>query len=83
MGRLDEPSELSPEWRRREIADIFAKGILRLRARRRRAGTPAPLAPETRPESAVRGLEVPAKTVLSVSTRVNSPETLKPRSTKC
>jgi hypothetical protein len=66
-----------------EIASILARGVLRLRQRRRRAGTALSPMPETRPDSTARGLEVPAKTVLSVSTRVNAPESLKPRSTKC
>jgi hypothetical protein len=40
-------------------------------------------APKSSPESAARGLEVHATTVLSVSNGVNGPETLKPRSTTC
>jgi hypothetical protein len=79
--RLDSMSEDATQLR--ELAGILARGVLRLRQRHRRAATPAPPAPETRPESAARGLEVRAKTVLSVSTRVNGPESLKPRSTKC
>lgn len=66
----------------RELAGIFARGVLRLRQRRHRDGTVAPPA-KTSPKSAARGLEVPATTVLSVSNGVNGPESLKPRSTKC
>jgi hypothetical protein len=61
-----------------ELAGILARGVLRLRQRRHRAGTSAAPAPETRLKSATRGLEVPDETVLSVSTRVNAPESLKP-----
>jgi hypothetical protein len=71
------------DTRLRELANILARGVLRLRQRRRRTETSETAKSETGQKTPVRGLEVPAKTVLSVSTRVNSPETLKPRSTKC
>ncbi|MBX3433294.1 MAG: hypothetical protein KF847_08235 [Pirellulales bacterium] len=58
-SRID---ELSPEQRRREIASILAKGILRLRAR---AALPTN-APCKSPKTGAEGLEVPDKTVLSV-----------------
>jgi hypothetical protein len=67
-------ARLPPLEVRRELAAILARGVLRLR-QRRRAGIPAP---KTAPKSTTRGLEVPAKTVLSVSTRVNAPESLEP-----
>ena len=60
------PSELSPEQRRRELTGILATGILRLRNRRLLGGEPGRAPRETSPESAVQGLEVSDKTVLSV-----------------
>ena len=57
-------ADLAPDERLRELASIFAAGILRLRLR---AAVPASdPAPENVLESRPRRLELPAKTVLSV-----------------
>jgi hypothetical protein len=64
MRHCDDPAELSPEQRRRELADILAQGVLRLRQRRRRTGEP----PTTAPNSSAGRLEVSGETVLSVHT---------------
>jgi hypothetical protein len=82
MDNCADAARMVPFELRREISAILARGVLRLRRRRRRDGIPVPQ-PETHSESRAQGLEVPAKTVLSVSTRVNGPESLKPRSKKC
>ncbi|RIK82911.1 MAG: hypothetical protein DCC68_05190 [Planctomycetota bacterium] len=71
-------ADISSDERRHELATILARGVLRLRQRPRSAATPSAPAADSRRESAARGLEVPAKTVLSVSTRVNAPESLEP-----
>ena len=62
--RPDDPSSLTPDERRSELARIFASGILRLHARAALpGGNPAA---EISPDSAAKRLEVPAETVLSV-----------------
>lgn len=62
--RPDDPSSLTPDERRSELARIFASGILRLHARAALSGdTPFP---EISPESAAECLEVHGETVLSV-----------------
>ena len=67
MRRCDDPAELSPEDRRRELARILAQGVLRLRQRRRLIGeVGAP--PTTAQESSAGRLEVSGETVLSVHT---------------
>ena len=67
MRRCDDPTELSPEDRRRELAGILAQGVSRLRQRRRLIGeVSAP--PTTAPESSAGRLEVSGETVLSVHT---------------
>jgi hypothetical protein len=78
MKRNQSPSDDSDAEIVDELAAILARGVLRLRQRRRRGGNPPSPARETRPETAAQGLEVRAKTVLSVSTRVNAPESLEP-----
>lgn len=62
--RPDDPSLLTPNERRGEVASILAAGILRLRARAAIPGDDPPA--EISPESATARLEVPAETVLSV-----------------
>jgi hypothetical protein len=62
--RPDDPSLLTPNQRRAELAAIFAAGILRLRARAALSGEST--SPEISPDSAAERLEVPAETVLSV-----------------
>ena len=62
--RPDDPSSLTPDERRSELAGIFAGGILRLHARAALSGdTPSQ---KISLDSAARRLEVPAETVLSV-----------------
>jgi hypothetical protein len=62
--RPDDPSLLTPNERRTELAAIFAAGILRLRSRAALPGVSSPS--EISPESATACLEVPTETVLSV-----------------
>jgi hypothetical protein len=62
--RPDDPSSLTPDERRSEVASILAAGILRLRARAAIPGDDPPA--EISPESVTARLEVPAETVLSV-----------------
>ncbi len=68
MPTFNDPTELSPEQRRRELAGIFAIGVARLRQRRLLVGEPAAPPPETAPKSAASCLEVSGETVLSVHT---------------
>ena len=67
MRRCDDPTELSPEDRRRELAGILAQGVLRLRKCRRQTGEAA-APPTAAPESSAGRLEVSGETVLSVHT---------------
>ena len=46
MRAFDDPSELSPDQRFRELADILAAGVLRLRKQQTLAGQPAEPSPE-------------------------------------
>jgi hypothetical protein len=62
--RPDDPSLLTPNERRAELAAIFAAGILRLHARAAIPGDDPPA--EISPKSAAERLEVRAETVLSV-----------------
>ncbi|QDU28842.1 hypothetical protein ETAA8_39470 [Anatilimnocola aggregata] len=63
---FDRPHDLTPDQRRLEVAQLLARGLLRLRQRRRLSGNPMP---DNIPlESSAEGLEVPAETVLSVHT---------------
>ena len=65
MFASHDPSRMSPDERRRELARILAAGVLRLRkVRIASAGAQG----EIGLESAIQRLEVPAKTVLSVDT---------------
>ncbi len=57
MFASHDPSRMSPDERRRELAAIFAIGVVRLRRLRTLRGE--------RPESTVARLDVPPKTVLS------------------
>ncbi|MGE0769287.1 MAG: hypothetical protein AB7L90_22825 [Hyphomicrobiaceae bacterium] len=63
MRPINDPSFLTPDERRSEVASILAAGVLRLHARAALPGDPAPEKP---PESGLSGLEVPDETVLSV-----------------
>jgi hypothetical protein len=63
--RTDSFSDLTPQQRCRELAVLFARGLLRLRDRRLLPDTPAPDNP---PESVSNSLELPGETVLSVHT---------------
>jgi hypothetical protein len=67
------PSELSPEQRLRELATIFAAGLIRWRKQQHRLAQTG-----TSPNSVAPGLEVPPDTVLSVINPVNGPENPKP-----
>ncbi len=62
--RPDDPSTLTPDKRRSEVASILAAGILRLHARVAIPGDAPPA--EISPDSAAERLEVPTETVLSV-----------------
>lgn len=66
MPRLEDPSELTPQQRRREIAEILAAGVLRLRKLRVLAPGQPSSRPKTVAESSTDRLEVPGETVLSV-----------------
>lgn len=68
MPASDDPSELTPDERRRELVSILAAGVLRLRQRRLRAGEPPAPPLKTTPEFSAGRLEVGAETVLSVHT---------------
>jgi hypothetical protein len=68
MPTLDDPDDISPDQRLRELARILAVGVARLRQRRLLAGEPAEPPPETAPKSAASCLEVSGETVLSVHT---------------
>ena len=66
MRHFNDPTELSPEQRLREVAGILARGVLRLWQRRLLTGeATAPLS-KTAPESSAGRLEVSGETVLSV-----------------
>jgi len=62
--RPDDPSLLTPDERRAEVANILAAGILRLHNRAAIPGDDPPA--EISPELTAACLEVPAKIVLSV-----------------
>lgn len=64
MRPIDDPSFLTPDQRRSEVASILAAGVLRLRARAALAGDDP--GPENPPDSGLTCLEVPDETVLSV-----------------
>ena len=66
MRHFVPPSELAPEQRLRELAEILAGGILRLRKQRWLAGRPGHTPHANSPESPARRLEVLDKTGLSV-----------------
>jgi hypothetical protein len=57
------PARLTPDERLREVTTILGVGVLRLR---QRAALPGEKGRKNPPESSPDGLEVPAKTVLSV-----------------
>lgn len=65
MRPIDDPSHLTPDERRSEVASILAAGVLRLRAR---AALPEAACPDLPPDEETRGscLEVLDETVLSV-----------------
>lgn len=63
MSNCDDAARLSPDTRLREIAAIMAAGILR---QRQRAALPGENSRKNLVESSADGLEVPAKTRLSV-----------------
>jgi hypothetical protein len=64
-----DPSLLTLDERRREVAAILAAGLLRLRARAALPTDPGQVpGPENLPETGPDCLEVPAETVLSVHT---------------
>ena len=69
MRPMDRPSEFSPEQRLRELARIFAAGLIRWRKQQHRLAQTG-----TSPDSVAPGLEVPPDTVLSVINPVNGPE---------
>ena len=61
MHLSDDPADLTPEQRRREIAAILARDVLRLHGMHQLAPEmAAPGPPEHSPESAQNGLEVSA-----------------------
>jgi hypothetical protein len=63
----DDPRVLSPEDRRRELAQVLARGLRRLLRPPDAPATPPPGAPENLSESRQDCLAVPAETRLSVS----------------
>jgi hypothetical protein len=63
MSNCADPARLSPDERLREAAAILAAGVLRLRLR---AALPAENGRKNVEKSSPDGLEVPAKTRLSV-----------------
>ncbi len=63
MRPIDDPTLLTPDQRREEVASILAAGVLRLHARA--ALSPAG-SPQKSPELTSQRLEVSDKTVLSV-----------------
>jgi hypothetical protein len=69
MRPYDDPSDLSPDQRFRELSRIFASGVLRLRRR-----VAVPQQRETVGNSFAGRLELLPDTVLSVSVPVNAPE---------
>jgi len=66
MRHFAPSSELAPEERRRELSEILAAGILRLRKRRLLLGESSQTPRDNSLESSPTRLEVPDKTVLSV-----------------
>jgi hypothetical protein len=68
MPTFDDPDDISPNQRLRELAGILAVGVTRVRQRRLQTGEPAAPSPETATELAASCLEVPGETVLSVHT---------------
>jgi hypothetical protein len=61
MHSPDDSTSLTPDQRRREIAAVLARGVLRLHGMHQPAPESAPLEPpEHSPESAQNGLEVSA-----------------------
>ena len=67
MRPIDDPSELTPDKRRAEVAQILAAGVLRLLARTSLVAKVAEFsAGENFEKSASPGLEVSDETVLSV-----------------
>ncbi len=73
MRPIDRISELSPEQHLRELASIFAAGLIRWRKQQRRLARSG-----TCPDSGALGLEVRPDTVLSVTNPVYGPESPKP-----
>ncbi len=63
MSDCDQSARLSCDERLNEIAAIFAKGVVRLHER---AALPSGESPENPSKQQTEGLEVPAKTRLSV-----------------
>lgn len=57
---MRDPSDLSPEERFRELAELFARGILRSRGKRVPPESPAPLAAE----NAMRQTSAPPTSLL-------------------
>jgi hypothetical protein len=76
------PPLLSPLDPLAELVAILATGILRLRKQRLLSGEPVQALHETSPESSATRLEVPAKTVLSVHSRLTVPRVSRTRSTR-
>ena len=62
----DDPASLTPEQRRRELAALLARGLLRLRDRRLMpAAPPVPTDPEKPMESVSNRLELPGEILLT------------------
>jgi hypothetical protein len=66
MRQFGDPAELSPDQRLRELAGIFAVGVMRLRRRRRQTGELGASPRNIVDEPAASRLEVSGETVLSV-----------------
>lgn len=63
MRPIDDPTPLTPDQRREEVANILAAGVLRLHAR---AALAPQCTPKKSPELTTGRLEVSDETVLSV-----------------
>lgn len=74
--------ELSQEQQLREVARMFAAGLLRLRQRRLLAGAPASSFLDRTGNLAANALEVPRETVLSVTDGLTVSRVPDTRSTK-
>jgi hypothetical protein len=81
--RHDDPSNMSPDQRRRTLVSVFAAGVLRLRQRQLLSVITSKKPRKTAAKSTDRRLEVPGETVLSVPTGLRFRESENQGSTAC